>query len=35
MCGKVSMQGTDAEVKKMVDCQTQMTLSRIAFLRNQ
>lgn len=35
MCGKVSMQGTDAEVKKMVDCQTQMTLSRIAFFRNQ
>lgn len=31
MCGKVSMQGTDAEVKKMVDCQTQMTLSRTAF----
>lgn len=35
MCGKVSMQGTDAEVKKMVDCQTQMTLSRTAFFRNQ
>lgn len=35
MCGKVSMQGTDAEVKKMVDCQTQMTLSRITFFRNQ
>ena len=35
MCGKVSMQGTDAEVKKMVDCQTQMTISRIAFFRNQ
>ena len=35
MCGKVSMQGTDAEVKKMIDCQTQMTLSRIIFLRNQ
>lgn len=35
MCGKVSMQGMDAEVKKMVDCQTQMTLSRIIFLRNQ
>ncbi|MBY4890609.1 hypothetical protein K5Y32_21965 [Pantoea sp. DY-15] len=35
MCGKISMQGTDAEVKKMVDCQTQMTLSRITFFRNQ
>ncbi|EPW7258981.1 lysozyme inhibitor LprI family protein [Citrobacter freundii] len=35
MCCKVSMQGTDAEVKKMVDCQTQMTLSRTAFFRNQ
>ncbi|UUX52734.1 hypothetical protein NUG39_14510 [Citrobacter youngae] len=35
MCGKVSMQGTDAEVKKMVDCQTQMTLSRTAFFINQ
>ncbi|HGH3390436.1 TPA: lysozyme inhibitor LprI family protein [Citrobacter freundii] len=35
MCGKVSIQGTDAEVKKMVDCQTQMTLSRTAFFRNQ
>ena len=35
MCGKVSMQGTDAEVKKMLDCQTQMTLSRTAFFRNQ
>ncbi|KQN53497.1 lysozyme inhibitor LprI family protein [Erwinia sp. Leaf53] len=35
MCGKVSMQGTDYEVKKMVDCQTQMTFSRNQFLRNQ
>ncbi|HCM9215073.1 TPA: DUF1311 domain-containing protein [Enterobacter kobei] len=35
MCGKVSMQGTDSEVKKMVDCQTQMTLSRTAFIRTQ
>lgn len=35
MCGKVSIQGTDYEVKKMLDCQTQMTLSRIHFLRNQ
>lgn len=35
MCGKVSMQGNDSEVKKMLDCQTQMTLSRIQFLRNQ
>ncbi|AJJ09365.1 hypothetical protein CH64_2105 [Yersinia rohdei] len=35
MCGKVSMQGTDSEVKKMVDCQTQMTLARTAFFRNQ
>lgn len=34
MCGKVSMQGNDSEVKKMVDCQTQMTLSRIQLLRN-
>jgi len=35
MCGKVSMQGTDAQVEKMVDCQTQMTISRTSFLRNQ
>jgi len=35
MCGKVSMQGTDAQVEKMVDCQTQMTISRTVFLRNQ
>lgn len=35
MCGKVSLQGTDAEVKKMLDCQTQMTFSRIAFFKNQ
>jgi len=35
MCGKISMQGNDYEVKKMVDCQAQMTLSRIDFFRNQ
>jgi uncharacterized protein YecT (DUF1311 family) len=35
MCGKVSMQGNDYELKKMVDCQIQMTFSRVEFLRNQ
>lgn len=35
MCGKVSMQGSDYEVKKMVDCQAQMTVSRTDFIRNQ
>ncbi|WP_425536229.1 lysozyme inhibitor LprI family protein [Chromobacterium vaccinii] len=35
MCGKVSMQGSDYEVKKMVDCQAQMTASRTDFIRNQ
>ncbi len=35
MCGKVSLQGNDDEVKKMVDCQAQMTVSRTAFIRNQ
>lgn len=34
MCGKVSLQGNDEEVKKMLDCQTEMTLSRIQFLKN-
>ncbi|WP_243079653.1 lysozyme inhibitor LprI family protein [Pantoea sp. MQR6] len=35
MCGKVSMQGSDYEVKKMVDCQSQMTVSRTDFIKNQ
>jgi len=35
MCGKISMQGTDAELKKMIDCQMQMTVSRTDLLKNQ
>jgi len=35
MCGKVSMQGSDFELKKMVDCQAQMTVSRTDFIKNQ
>lgn len=35
MCGKISMQGNDEELKKMIDCQAQMTVSRTDFIKNQ
>jgi len=35
MCGKVSIQGSDDELKKMLDCQAQMTVSRTDFIKNQ